>query len=97
MVRKKLASSKTLRRLGKESKELQREVRRKTMTYIAAALGLVVGLAWNEAIKAVIEYLFPLGQNTIAAKLIYALLMSVILVFVTVYVLRESKEGQKVS
>mgnify|MGYP001574471780 FL=1 len=97
MVRKKLASSKTLRRLGKESKELQREVRRKTMTYIAAALGLVVGLAWNEAIKAVIEYLFPLGQNTIAAKLIYAFLMSVILVFVTVYVLRESKEGQKVS
>ena len=97
MVRKKIASSKTLRRLGKESKELQREVRRKTMTYIAAALGLVVGLAWNEAIKAVIEYLFPLGQNTMTAKIIYALSMTMILVFVTVYILREPKEGQKVS
>jgi len=95
MVRKKIASSKTLRRLGKGGKELQREVRRKTMTYIAAALGLVVGLAWNEAIKAVIEYLFPLGQNTMAAKIIYALLMTMILVFLTIYILKEPKEGQK--
>ncbi|MDP2650808.1 MAG: DUF5654 family protein, partial [bacterium] len=60
-----------------------------------AALGLVVGLAWNEAIKSAIEYLFPLGQNTMAAKIIYAAVMTIILVFATAYILKEPNEEKK--
>lgn len=93
MVRTKLKPA--VRKIKKESEELQREVRKRTVTYIAAALGLVTGLAWNEAIKAFIEYLFPLDQNTMTAKIIYAAIMTIILVFTTVYILREPKEEKK--
>lgn len=86
---------KAVRKIKEESEELRREVRKRTITYITAALGLVVGLAWNEAIKSVIEYLFPLDQNTMAAKLIYASFMTLILVLLTAYILKEQKESEK--
>lgn len=94
MVRKNTPAG-AVKKIRRESKELQREIRLKTITYITAALGLVVGLAWNEAIKSVITYLFPLDQNTIVAKIIYALLVTVILAFATAYILKETKKGQK--
>ena len=94
MVRKNIPA-RAVKKIKSESKELQREIRLKTITYITAALGLVVGLAWNEAIKSVITYLFPLDQNTIVAKIIYALLVTVILAFATAYILKETKKGQK--
>lgn len=62
---------------------LQREVRKQTIGYIAAALSLVAGLAWNDFVKSLIEYLFPLIQNTIFAKLLYAVLITLIVVFLT--------------
>ena len=93
MVRTKLKPA--VRKIKKESEELQKEVKKRTVTYIAAALGLVTGLAWNEAIKAVIEYLFPLDQNTMAAKIIYAVIMTMILVFATVYIIREPGKDKK--
>ena len=95
MVRSKIAPRRAVKRIKEGSDELRREVRKRTVTYIAAALGLVVGLAWNEAIKAVIEYLFPLDQNTMAAKIIYAGIMTVVLVFATAYVLKEQKEEKR--
>lgn len=93
MVRK--IPARAVKKIKREGKELQREIRLKTITYITAALGLVVGLAWNEAIKSVITYLFPLDQNTIVAKIVYALLVTVILAFATAYILKETKKGQK--
>ncbi|MBI2010717.1 MAG: hypothetical protein HYS89_00555 [Candidatus Colwellbacteria bacterium] len=59
---------------------------------MAAALGLVVGLAWNDAIKTLIEYLFPLKQNTIAAKFFYAIIITIVLVLITAYIIRKPKE-----
>lgn len=94
-MRKRLAPRKAARKIKEESKELRREVKKRTVIYITAALGLVVGLAWNEAIKSVIEYLFPLDQNTMAAKIIYAAAMTMILVFATAYVLKEQNEEKK--
>ncbi len=75
---------------------LHEEIRKQTLGYIVGALGLVTGLAWNEAIKALIEYLFPLSQNTLLAKFIYALLITAIVVIFTNYVIGiESKEKNK--
>ena len=94
-MRKKLAPRRVARKIKEESKDLRQEVRRRTLTYITDALGLVVGLPRNEAIKSVIEYLFPLSQNTMAAKLIYATVMTMILVFATAYIFKEQKEENK--
>lgn len=95
MVGSKIAPRRAVKKIKEESEELHREVKRRAVTYITAALGLVVGLAWNEAIKSVIEYLFPLGQNTMAAKIIYAAIMTAVLVFATAYILKEQKEEKK--
>lgn len=92
MVRK--VPARAVKKIKEEGEEIQQAIRKRTITYITAALGLVVGLAWNEAIKSVIEYLFPLSQNTMAAKLIYASILTIILVVVTTYLLKgEDKEG----
>jgi len=61
-------------------------------TYIAAALGLVAGLAWNEAIKALIDYVFPLSKNTLIAKFSYAGLITLVVVLITIYLARVLEE-----
>jgi hypothetical protein len=60
-------------------------VRDQTLSYITAAFGLVAGLAWNEAIKSAIENIFVLNQDSIWAKFIYAAILTLVLVAVTVY------------
>lgn len=69
-----------------QTKELKREMRRRTISYIAGAFGLVAGLAWNDAIKSLIDFVFPLSGNTIIAKFIYALGMTFIIVFIVLII-----------
>ncbi|OGD24234.1 hypothetical protein A2Z10_02950 [Candidatus Azambacteria bacterium RBG_16_47_10] len=63
-------------------------MRAQTVGYIATAFGLVAGLAWNDAIKAFIENIFPLGQGTMWAKFIYAVIITIFVVVITRYLLR---------
>ena len=74
--------------------ELKKEVREKTFGYILAALGLVAGLAWNEAIKSVIEYFYPASQNGLAAKFIYAILITLAVVIISTYLVRLSSRKE---
>ena len=78
-------STKITNKIFNEREKLEKEFRVRITGYIFAAFGLVAGLAWNDAIKASIEYLFPLDQNTIRIKFLYAFLITVILVVVTIY------------
>lgn len=66
---------------------VQREAFLKAMTYIAAAFGLVAGLAWNEAIKELIDQYFKASSNIIS-KFIYAVFVTIIVVAVTMYISR---------
>lgn len=75
--------------------EFEHAVREKTFGYIVASFGLVAGLAWNEAIKAFIESFFPMQKDTIKAKFIYALIITIILVFVSVYLARLFKDEKE--
>ena len=84
------------KKIKSEELRIRREVKKHTVTYILAALSFVVGLAWNDAIKTLIEYLFPLNQNNISAKLIYAFLITLIVVLATVYFVKSTeKEVEK--
>ncbi len=78
--------------IKKESKKIQSKIRNQTLTYITAGFGLVAGLAWNEAIKSFIDYIFPLGKNTLFAKFGYAVLMTLIVVLISVYLARILQE-----
>lgn len=78
--------------------ELQRKIREQTVGYMLAALGLVVGLAWNEAIRSLIEYIFPLRYNNVTAKFIYAIILTILLVLLSVHINRlfeERKQEEK--
>lgn len=74
------------------TQKIRREVRIQTVTYILAALGLVAGLAWNEAIKGLIEYFFRTGENSLPAKFIYAILITLIVAIVSMYLIRYKEE-----
>ena len=84
-----------------EAKEIKNTVQKQTATYIGAGLGLVAGLAWNDAISSLINYIFPSMQNTVIAKLIYAFIITLIVGVVITYLQRLSskqiKEGDSLN
>lgn len=84
-----------IRELKKDGKEIKKEIRQRTIGYIVAAFGLVAGLAWNDAVKTLIENLFPLGKGTLLAKFIYAISITLVLVVISVYLVRFSEKKSK--
>lgn len=82
-----------------ESSKISREVKEKTLGFIVTAFGLVAGLAWNEAIQSLIKSFFTIDKDSIWAKFIYAILMTLILVFITIFLTRffgkDSEENKK--
>jgi TRAP-type C4-dicarboxylate transport system permease small subunit len=79
--------------------ELEKEIREKTMGYIITSFGLVAGLAWNDAIKAFIERFFVEPGDGLKAKFLYAAIMTVFVVSVSLYLARifrvEKKKDKK--
>ncbi|MDP2966801.1 MAG: DUF5654 family protein [bacterium] len=82
-------------KIKKEAEEIKREAKQRIIGYIVAAFGLVAGLAWNEAIKSLIEYLFPLSRNTLLLKFVYAALITLVLVFISIYLAKLFKDEEK--
>ena len=71
-----------LEKIKEGSKIIKKEVKQKSAQYI------LIALAWNEMIKSAIEYLFPFPKNTILLKAIYAFLLTLLLVFLSLYLER---------
>ncbi len=86
---------KQVEKIKQEGEQIKKEVRERTLGYVIASFGLIAGLAWNEAIKALIEYLFPLNTNTLLAKFAYAILITIAVVIITVYLVRLFKKQQQ--
>lgn len=83
-------------KLKEKSKELEKEVRGKTVGYILGGLGVVAGLAWNDTIKAIIGRFFPGERTGIFAHLAYASLMTILVVIAGIYLSRLiQKENKK--
>lgn len=78
-----------------DKKNVKSEVKKQTLGYIVGAFGLVAGLAWNEAIKSLIETIFPLEKNGLIVKFGYAILMTIVLVIMTIYLSRLFKNGSE--
>lgn len=77
-------------------KDTEREVAGKSMGYIGAALGLVAGLAWNDAVTALINKLFPLSKDTVLMKFVYAGIVTVVVIILVTYLdkLANSKDNK---
>lgn len=83
-----------IEKLKNDTQKLRKEVRSRTLGYIVGALGLIVGLAWNDAIKAFIEYWFPLGGNGIIAKFFYAAFITLIVIIVSYYLIDDKTRDE---
>jgi len=80
-------------RITKKIKEdmvvVRQEIEDKTAGYIVTALGLVAGLAWNNAIQALIDYFFPANKSgSLWARFIYAIILTLVVVLVSYYVVK---------
>lgn len=75
-------------KIKEDGSALRGEVREKTIGYIIAALSLVAGLAWSDTIRAVIEYFFPISQKGIWLKIIYAIIVTLLVVIASFYLTR---------
>ena len=76
-------------------KEIKKEIQQKISGYVLTAFGLVAALAWNDAIKSLIEYFFPFNKNTVLIKFLYAILITFIVVTISIYftkLLRDKNE-----
>lgn len=77
-----------LKQLKEEKDKIDVAFKRRTEGYIIMAFGIVTGLAWNEAVKALMVYFIPLDKDTIFAKFLYAIIMTIILVLMSLYVVK---------
>lgn len=77
-----------LKRIGEQSVEVRAALADQTMSYVTAALSVVAGLAWNDAVKAAITYYFPAQTSSITAQFLYAGFMTVIVVVLTLVLRR---------
>ena len=64
---------------------MKAEILDKIAALITAAFGLVAALAWNGAIRAIFEAIFGTADN-ITAMLVYAVVVTIIAVLVTIWI-----------
>lgn len=74
--------------------ETKKRLKNQTMGYLVSAFGLVAALAWNDAIKSLIELLFPFANSGVLIKFIYAVLITVLVVLVGQYVFKLPVDGE---
>ncbi len=65
--------------------KIRMESREKILELILAGFGFVTALAWNEAIKSLIDTFFKFSKDSLVAKFIYAIFLTVIIVIVSIY------------
>lgn len=72
-------------KIKREGSKISRQIKEKMLGFIVTAFGLVAGLAWNEAIQSLIKSFFTVDKDSILAKFFYAIVMTLALVFITIY------------
>jgi hypothetical protein len=87
---------KIIHRVKKHFSALQKEILTQMLTLATSGFGLVAALAWNELIKEVVsDYIKPLvgGNSGAISLLIYAVVVTLLAVFVTYSLTRLVKKS----
>lgn len=79
-----------IKNVREESRLVKEEIKKQSFGYILTALGLVAGLAWNQAISAFIQEVFPVNSSGLLAKFIYAVIVTILVVVLSKVLLRIS-------
>jgi uncharacterized membrane protein (DUF106 family) len=82
-------------KIKEEQKAIRTAVKERVSTAMMGAFGLVAALAWNDAIKALIEYFYPANQGAgLGPKFLYAIIVTII-VAIAVYLLTKFFTDEK--
>lgn len=73
---------------------MREEVAEKLAALITAAFGLVAALAWNDTIKTIFNAIFG-SSDTVLAMIIYAVVVTVIAVWVTIRIGKMTEKAKK--
>ncbi len=98
MKEEKLKETETIDSIMLKTKKAQKFavlVQEKAFSYILAGLGLVAGLAWNEAIKAAIVVWYPIEQDSLVAKFVYAGIVTILVVVASIITLKLTKKKEE--
>jgi len=87
--------NKVKEKIREEIKSVRKEVKDKTIGYIVTALGLVAGLAWNDAIRSLIDFYYPLSDKGVWAKMIYAAVLTMFVALFSIYLVRIAKKESR--
>ncbi|MEK7203027.1 MAG: DUF5654 family protein [Patescibacteria group bacterium] len=71
-----------------QKKSLKIEILEKIAQLVTAGFGLVAALAWNDAIKTLFIKIFPKPDDNLIAMFIYALVITVLIVLITIQISR---------
>jgi len=74
---------------------MKTEVIEKMATLVTAAFGLVAALAWNETVTAIFKKIFG-EHSSVGAMFLYALVVTLIAVAVTVYVGKAAEKAKTI-
>ena len=88
--------SKIDKKVISHAKEIKSEVFKQILSLATSSFGLIAALAWNELIKEVVtQYVKPLigGTSGIVSLGIYALIVTILAVVVTVNLSKLNKEN----
>ena len=72
---------------------MKAEILDKIAALLTAAFGLVAALAWNGAIRAIFEAVFGTADS-ITVMLVYAVVVTIIAVLVTIWIARAVKRAK---
>jgi len=67
---------------------IRKELRKQMIGYIVGAFGLIAALAWNDAIRGLIEHFYDNPNEGLSAQFTYAVVITGIVVMVTVLLMR---------
>lgn len=73
--------------MREDVKDIKGQVSQTISTLMTTAFGLIAALAWNEAIKAIINQYLPSGDG-MTGLLVYAILITIIAVVATLIIAR---------
>ena len=71
------------------------EVLDKFSQLVTTALGLVAALAWNDAIQTLFQQFLGSAGGALAAKVFYAVLVTIIVIIATIAVSRAAERAKK--
>ena len=79
----------------RKERALTAEVLDKFSTLITTALGLVAALAWNTAIQNLFDKIFGQAGGELVGQFFYAILITLVVIFATIYVGRAAEKAKK--